>query len=256
MSANLILTNTARISATTAESNLANNTAQVSLTIANVAPQANDDSGLSVNEDTPLAISALSNDSDPNGDTLFIGAVGTPVHGAGVISNPATIVYTPTLDFVGTDAFTYTASDGLLSDTATVTVTIRDATPPTFPTHHPATGSALITPTLGVSLSIARPVFDWTDAADNVGVVSYTLTLTGSAPFTGNLTGQAATASITTTVSSFTPTVDLPAAVYTWTVRAYDVAGNTSPYVSPPANFVISGSNNHDVYLPMIMKNN
>jgi hypothetical protein len=39
--------------------------------------------------------------------------------------------------------------------------------------------------------------------------------------------------------SIFTPTVDLPAGAYSWTVQARDAAGNTSPAVSPAASFVI-----------------
>jgi Bacterial Ig domain len=50
--------------------------------------------------------------------------VGAPVHGTAA-TNGATIAYTPTLDFIGTDVFTYTISDGRGGlDTAVVTVTV------------------------------------------------------------------------------------------------------------------------------------
>ena len=89
----------------------------------NAAPDAADDSATtSIN--TAVTIDVLSNDSDPNDDALSISGVGAPGDGTAAISG-AQIAYTPTTDFTGTDTFTYTISDGSLSDTATVSVTVR-----------------------------------------------------------------------------------------------------------------------------------
>ena len=88
----------------------------------NVPPQAQGDAAETA-EDTPLIIAVLSNDHDENGDPLSISAVGTPANGASVISG-TTLIYTPTLNFNGIDLFTYTISDGALSDTAPVTITV------------------------------------------------------------------------------------------------------------------------------------
>ena len=90
--------------------------------LANAPPVAADDLA-TTNEDTAVQIASLANDSDPNGDSLLIAAVGPAVHGAAA-SDGLTIVYTPTQDFNGTDAFTYTLSDGSLTATASVTVTV------------------------------------------------------------------------------------------------------------------------------------
>ena len=53
----------------------------------------------------------LANDSDPDGDTLTITAVGTPLHGTAVIT-AGRVIYTPTAGYNGTDRFIYTVSDG------------------------------------------------------------------------------------------------------------------------------------------------
>ena len=75
--------------------------------------------------DTPLTISAaslLGNDSDPNGDTLTITSVQSPVNGT-VVLNGSSMLFTPTAGFSGTASYTYTISDGN-GGTATATVTI------------------------------------------------------------------------------------------------------------------------------------
>ena len=77
---------------------------------------------------TDVIIHVLSNDSDVNGDTLRVSGVGTPSNGTATITDSGTtITYEPNNDFVGTDTFTYTVSDGqdpALTDTGLVTMTL------------------------------------------------------------------------------------------------------------------------------------
>ena len=94
----------------------------------NDAPVAVDDSA-STDENTPVAVSVLLNDSDPNDNSLFVRAVGPPAHGTATLSGTQTVIYTPQMDFGGSDTFTYTVSDGDLTDGATVTLMVRDAAP-------------------------------------------------------------------------------------------------------------------------------
>ena len=105
-------------------------TATVSITVSpvNDAPIAVDDP-LATDEDTPGTLNVLPNDSDPDGDPLFISAVGSPSSG-GVINNGNNILYTPNLNFNGLDVFTYTVSDGDLTDTALITVTVDPVNDP------------------------------------------------------------------------------------------------------------------------------
>ncbi|MCU7880520.1 MAG: retention module-containing protein [Candidatus Thiodiazotropha sp. (ex Lucinoma aequizonata)] len=102
-------------------------TATVTVTVGglNDAPVAIDDT-VGTNEDIPVTVTVLPNDTDPDGDTLTVTSVTQGANGSVVIDpvsgNP---IYTPNLDFNGTDIFTYTVDDGNgATDTATVTVTV------------------------------------------------------------------------------------------------------------------------------------
>ena len=98
---------------------------QVSLRINDIenAPVAGDDSA-TTQEDTPVVIDLLANDSDPDGDPLTV-VLGTPSNGEVVFEN-GEYVYTPDADFNGQDSFTYEVSDGNGgTDQATVTVTVE-----------------------------------------------------------------------------------------------------------------------------------
>ena len=96
----------------------------VTITNANHSPVAVDDSATTP-EDAPATIAVLANDSDPDGDSLTITAVGTPLHGSVAINPNRTIAYTPAANYQGADSFTYTIGDGHGgTDTAAVNVTI------------------------------------------------------------------------------------------------------------------------------------
>jgi outer membrane protein OmpA-like peptidoglycan-associated protein len=82
----------------------------VTVSAGNVAPTAQNDQS-TTNQDTPVTIAVLTNDTDPDGDTLTITATTNPVNGNVSIVN-GEIVYTPNAGFVGKDDFTYTISDG------------------------------------------------------------------------------------------------------------------------------------------------
>ena len=89
----------------------------------NAAPIATDDTA-TTNEDAPVVIRVLANDTDPDGDTLVLGAYTQGAHGAVTVNPDGTLTYTPNADYNGTDTFTYTVTSANLSDIGTVTVTI------------------------------------------------------------------------------------------------------------------------------------
>jgi hypothetical protein len=94
----------------------------VMVTPVNDAPVAVDDTAQTA-EDTGEDIEVRLNDTDVDGDSLTVVAVGDP--GAGTATtNGSTIYYTPPLNFDSSTTFTYTVSDGQLSDQAQVTVTM------------------------------------------------------------------------------------------------------------------------------------
>ena len=68
-----------------------------------------------------LGVSLRDADSDPLSAILVAG----PANGMLVLNADGSFDYTPDADFNGTDCFTYEASDGSLSDTATATGTSK-----------------------------------------------------------------------------------------------------------------------------------
>ena len=94
------------------------------VTPVNDAPEANDD-GVTTAEDTAVVIDVLANDSDVDGDGLIITAITQGNNGA-VGQIDGTVIYTPALNFNGSDVFTYTISDSQGgTDIALVTVTVE-----------------------------------------------------------------------------------------------------------------------------------
>ncbi|HVP99900.1 MAG TPA: Ig-like domain-containing protein, partial [Candidatus Thermoplasmatota archaeon] len=93
----------------------------------NNPPVANPDA-YSTNQDTSLSVVApgvLSNDTDPDGDSLTAVKVSDPSHGTLAFHSNGSFVYTPTLHFFGNDSFTYKAYDGTAySNNATVSLSI------------------------------------------------------------------------------------------------------------------------------------
>ena len=90
---------------------------------AEVAPDAVDDS-FGMKAGTALHGSVLLNDTDVNNDQLSATLTNTTTHGTLDLQSDGTFVYRPRGGYSGTDAFTYRVSDGTLTDTATVTITV------------------------------------------------------------------------------------------------------------------------------------
>ncbi len=104
------------------------NVATVTVTVVGVndPPVAVDDSA-TTDEDTPVDINVLANDTDPDGDDLTISDYDTSSTQGGTVNctSAGLCTYTPPAGFNGADTFTYTASDGRGgTDTATVTVMV------------------------------------------------------------------------------------------------------------------------------------
>jgi hypothetical protein len=154
----------------------------------NRAPVAANDSAV-MDQDTSLIVNALANDSDADGDTLSLISVGTPAHGAALISTGSVITYTPVARYSGQDAFTYTISDGRGgSSTATVAVQVN------FVNYRPAA----IDQTVGTGEDTPLPVIlGGTDA--NGDSLSFSIV---SGPAHGTLS------SISGNRTTYTPTAD------------------------------------------------
>jgi hypothetical protein len=201
-------------------------TATVFVTVSDVPPPPNQPPN-AVNDSTTTqknvakVVSMLANDSDPDGDPLTVTSAGPAGHGTVTINAGTTVTYTPSTDFVGTDSFSYSISDGRGgTDTATVSVTVSDAPPPVNRPPN-AVNDAASTPagqtrTLNVLANDTDPDGDplsitsvsdpphGTAAAAGGGNVSYTpdVGFTGADTFTYAISdGQGGTDNATVTIT-------------------------------------------------------
>lgn len=104
-------------------------TVSINVNSVNDGPDAIDDK-LQTSEDTALNIASpglLGNDRDIDGDTLKImgaAAATGPSNGTLTLTEDGGLIYKPNPNYKGTDTFTYKASDGSRTDTATVTIQV------------------------------------------------------------------------------------------------------------------------------------
>jgi hypothetical protein len=141
----------------------------------NTAPVAVDDTGLTVRAGQVQLIDPadlLENDSDPEGDTLAVVQVGGATKGTVTLTAEG-ITYTPNSGASGIDSFTYTVTDGALTDEATVNLTILEqsgsgtAEDPT--TLRPSLGEDEIAFTGGVEVLSGTPEALDGDTLENIG---------------------------------------------------------------------------------------
>jgi VCBS repeat-containing protein len=91
-------------------------------------------------EDTPVTIAVLDNDTDLETGIVFLesfsnpsqqgGSVARDENGTPFLSSDDRLIYTPALNFFGTDTFSYTISDGIAQASATVTVIVHPVNDP------------------------------------------------------------------------------------------------------------------------------
>ena len=102
-------------------------TATVNIVVNSVndRPVAENDS-VSTDEGVAVSLNVLNNDDDVDGDNLSLTGVSNPANGTVSSNTNGLITYTPDPGFFGSDTFTYTVSDGSLSATGSVTVTVNE----------------------------------------------------------------------------------------------------------------------------------
>ena len=141
-------------------------TATINLAIANTqdVPVATTDAA-TTDEETPVAIDVMANDSDPDNDTLDIASFTQPAHGT-VTRVGDNLVYTPTLNYFGGDSFTYVINDGHGgSDTATVNLAVTNTQDVPVATADAATTDEETPVTLDVMANDSDPDNDTLDIA-------------------------------------------------------------------------------------------
>ncbi|OUL56533.1 hypothetical protein B1199_17900 [Pseudoalteromonas ulvae] len=90
---------------------------------ANFAPIAHPDTA-QTNDRTVITISVLANDEDPENQDLFITSINAE-QGTAVINSDQSITYTPKTGFEGIDTLSYEISDGQLTSTSYVTISVE-----------------------------------------------------------------------------------------------------------------------------------
>lgn len=183
----------------------------------NTPPTANDDSA-TTDEDTPVNIDVLANDTDDDGDTVAVDAVVSgPSNGEAVIEADGTVTYTPDGDFNGSDSFTVSVTDGKGGfDNADVTVTVdpvNDDPTANDDSVVAVIGQPLIIPVLSNDIDVDGDTVTITAVTDGIngtvvdngdGTVTYTPGALGSDSFTYTIEdgngGQPSQATVTVDV--------------------------------------------------------
>ena len=221
----------------------------------NIAPVAGDDT-FSTEQGTELTITTvdlLANDTDADGDPLSVipGLVDLPAHG--ILDNGnGGVIYTPDPGFVGTDTFTYRATDGTTtSNLATVTITVTANDPADNTAPQATWGLGSVNETTG---RVTGKVFGTDADGDpltytvtlNPGSGSVNLSATGD--FTYSPTQAARDAALQTPgpdFDTFTVTVSDGQASTTTTVEVPIAATpvNYPPRTDGPPTFVTNAAN-------------
>ncbi|MGB9359921.1 MAG: Ig-like domain-containing protein, partial [Acidimicrobiia bacterium] len=170
-------------------------TVTVDVTPINDPPVANDDLG-STDEDTPVTIPVLGNDTDVDGTVVASTVVVTvdPSNGSVVVNADGSVTYTPDADFSGSDVFSYqVCDDDGACDTATVSVAVNpvnDAPVAVDDTASTLEDTPVVVPVLGNDTDTdgdPLTVIDVTDPANGSVTVNAdgTITYTPNADFNG-----------------------------------------------------------------------
>lgn len=97
-------------------------TVTISVTLDNRSPIAAADTATTA-EDTPVVVRPLANDTDPDGDPLRLVSVSGAGNGLAAISG-GQITYTPPADWSGTVSLVYSVSDGHITVSGTIAITV------------------------------------------------------------------------------------------------------------------------------------
>ncbi len=87
----------------------------------------------SASGDEDTIITGVLTATDADGDNLTFSLADPPLNGDVVVDPDGSFTFTPDLDFNGEDSFTFTVSDGTLTDTETATITLAPVDDPDVP---------------------------------------------------------------------------------------------------------------------------
>jgi CSLREA domain-containing protein len=191
--------------------------------VCNSAPVAEYDS-YSTDEDTTLTVAVpgvLGNDTDGEDDTLAAALVIGPSHGSMTLNADGSFIYTPSLNFNGTDSFTYKANDGSVdSEVATVTITVNSVN------DAPVVAATPASQTVQYSDAIAAVTFSASDVDSSI-TTSTQFNVNGG-PFSDGLPNGLTLGAFASGAATLTGVADVPAGVYIIRFTANDGALSSS----------------------------
>ncbi len=156
-------------------------TVTITVNAVNHPPEATDDFVTVAMDSTNNKINVLTNDNDPDGDSLIIIDVSAASHGT-TTTDGSFVYYSPTTGYSGADSFTYTISDGHGgTDTASVSVTVQANAPPNKPSRPQGTSEGKLNTPYTYSTSTTDPnghqvyyLWDWGDGTQSDWMGPYT----------------------------------------------------------------------------------
>ncbi len=187
------------------------------MTIAKNQPPVAVNDAPTTDEDTPVAIGVTANDTDTDGtiDVTTVAIAAPATHGATAVNATTGVVtYTPNSNYFGVDIFTYTIKDnkGLISNAATVTVTVNDINDP------PVAANDAAATNQNTSVQVSETDND----ADSDGTIDVTTVAIVAAPGNGTATIDPATGVVTYTPNAGYVGND----AFTYTVKDNDGAAS------------------------------
>ena len=176
-------TNSVQVVSAENDANTTDNSDSVTTTVSfNRSPVANNDT-LATNEGTAGSVNVLTNDSDPDANTLTVTTLSpSATHGTVSCTAVGVCTYTPAANFFGTDSFTYTISDGNGGTaTATVNVTVTNVNDDPVAVNDTAT---VAEDSSSNAIDVLANDTDGVDAGETLTVTAVTQPTNGSAAFT------------------------------------------------------------------------
>jgi len=226
-------------------------------------------------EDTPIGGTVTATDLD--GDALTFGKASDPANGTVIVSSNGTYYYTPAANFVGTDSFKVTVSDGKGgTTTVTVNVTVTPVNDPpvaapagvSTPEDTPVSGKVMVTdpdgdpltfskasdPKHGTVIVNADGTYTYTPAAGYNGSDSFTVKVSdgkgGTITVTVNVTVTPVNDAPVVTASPLVTPEDTPVV---GSIKASDPDGDPLTYTkaSDPAHGTVTmNANGTYIYTP------
>lgn len=187
-------------------------TAPMVVTVTNPGPIAGND-GVDTPLDTPVTITPLANDIDPDGDVLSVALINAqPANGTVAINPDGTLIYKPNPGFSGADSFTYIVEDANGARAEGTVAIVVDGINPHAPTATPMPVASLVD---GETIAPIDVTAAFTDPDGD--------------PLTYHASNLPKGLSINPNTGEITGTVDPSASTdgpYSVSVTAFDPAGN------------------------------